>query len=54
MIKDRLFTADEIATMVEICSSQCGTLTCNYEDCPLSGECLYFLTGDDSELKGDD
>lgn len=53
MIKDRLLTAEEVATMVDICSSQCDTFTCKFDECPLSGECLFFLTGDDSELKED-
>lgn len=53
MIKDRLLTAEEIATIIDICSSQCDAFTCKFNECPLSGECLFFLTGDDSELKGE-
>jgi hypothetical protein len=54
MIKDRLLTGEEITWLVKTCVYVDNPHDCDsYKKCPLSGECLFFLTGDDSELKGE-
>lgn len=54
MIKDRTLTAEEITWLIKTCVYVDNPHDCDsYKECPLSGECLFFLTGDDSELKGD-
>ena len=51
-IKEKTLTPNDIIILLE----RCGVQECcdgSYDDCPLKGECLFWWTGDDSELKGD-
>lgn len=52
-IKEKTLTPKDIIILLERCGVQecCDGL---YDDCPLKGECLFWWTGDDSELKGDE
>lgn len=50
-MKERTFSVEEISTIVENCNERTTDMHCNnFEHCPLKGECLYYLTGDDSLL----
>lgn len=54
MIKDRMITANDIQWFIDNCvvnNEEGFEHLC--EDCPISAECLYYWTGDDSELKED-
>lgn len=47
LIKSRTFSAEEIATIIE----QCSTKKCKEDSCPLFAECLFYYAGDDTLLK---
>ena len=48
-MKERTLNVGEIITLLERCGIQ--DFCDDNVDCPLKGECLYWWTGDDSELE---
>ena len=46
MIKDKLLTTEQIIWLIE----NCDIAICPNDECPLSAECLFYYTGDHSEL----
>lgn len=55
MIKEKTITPKEIIWFIHNCFFNSGLEDVSQlcEDCPISAECLYYWTGDDSELKED-